>query len=101
MLSQASYSTPLLHAALLDMRGLGQNPAAVGKDLFFMFSFIHPVQIKLTRIYSQQSCVLSAGPLGKTRHAVRFHAVCVSLSAALVGGLKSHPCSLNRKRVDR
>lgn len=72
MLSQASYSTPLLPAALLDMRGLGQNSAAVRKDLFFMFSVIHPVQIKLTRIYFQQSCVLSAGPLGKTRHAVLF-----------------------------
>lgn len=70
---------------------------------YCIFIFIHPsvVQIKHTRVYFQFSCVLSPGPLGKTRHAVCFHAVCMSFPAALVRGLKSHPCSLNRERDDR
>lgn len=70
---------------------------------FCIFIFIHPsaVQIKHARVYFQFSCVLSPGPLGKTRHAVCFHAVCMSFPAALVRGLKSHPCSLNRERDDR
>lgn len=94
----------LLHAALLDMRGLGQNSAAVRKDLFFMFSFIHPVQIKLiltklthTHLFSAELCAVGRSPRKNTA----CGAVCVSFSAALVEGSKSHPCSLNRKRVDR
>lgn len=72
------------------------------KDLLYVRLYLSKgSQIKHTPIYFQQSCVLSPDPLGKTRHAVCFHAVRMSLPAALVRDLKSHPRSLHRERDDR